>query len=153
MKTRLSQQAVYTLNPRIPKHLAALANTSSDSAVTPMIVHLVELRVSQLNQCCFCQHKHAEQARESGEHQGRLDVLPGWREAPCFNVQERAALAWAEALTLVNRQRVDDATYQQALDAFGERDLMELTAVILAMNSWNRVAISMQFVPDMTASL
>lgn len=147
MSARISQQDAYRLSQRLPKHLVALGTVSLGSAVTPTITHLVKLRVSQINQCCFCQHMHTKEARNDGEHQVRLDVLLAWREAPCFSEQERAALGWAEALTLINQQPVDDATYQNTLAAFGEQDLMELTTVVLAINSWNRVAVSMQFVP------
>ncbi|WP_447556060.1 carboxymuconolactone decarboxylase family protein [Vreelandella sp. EE22] len=148
MSTRISRQNVYRLNPRLPEHLIALGKVAPGSAVTPAIIHLVKLRVSQINQCCFCQHMHAQQARDDGEYQTRLDVLPAWREAPCFSEQERAALEWAEALTLISQQSVDDGIYQSALEAFGEPDLIALTSVVLAINSWNRIAVSMQFVPD-----
>lgn len=150
MSQRISRQAVYKLTPRLAKHLVPLGEVAANSAVTPTIIHLVQLRVSQINQCCFCQHMHTQEARDDGEHQVRLDVLPAWREAPCFNKQERAALEWAEALTLISQQSVSDSVYQNALAAFGEQDLLELTTVILAINSWNRVAVSMQFAPDIS---
>lgn len=148
MTQRISRQKVYTLAPRLPKHLAALSSANPTSLVTPAIKHLVDLRVSQLNQCGFCQKKHAEEAREDGEAQYRLDVLPAWREVPGFSPQERAALAWAEALTLIHAHPVDDATYSQASEVFGHQDLMELTSVVIAMNGWNRLAVSMQFSPE-----
>lgn len=150
MSQRISQQAVYKMVPRLAKHLVPLGEVMPNSAVTPTINHIVKLRVSQINQCCFCQHMHTQEARNDGEHQVRLDVLPAWREAPCFNKQERAALEWAEALTLISQQSVSDSAYQNALAAFGEQDLLELTTVILAINSWNRVAVSMQFVPNIS---
>ncbi|MGP9676659.1 MULTISPECIES: carboxymuconolactone decarboxylase family protein [unclassified Halomonas] len=150
MSQRISRQVVYKLTPRLAKHLVPLGEVAANSAVTPAIIHLVQLRVSQINQCCFCQHMHTQEARDDGEHQVRLDVLPAWREAPCFNKQERAALEWAEALTLISQQSVSDTAYQNALAAFGEQDLLELTTVILAINSWNRLAVSMQFAPDIS---
>lgn len=82
MSTRMSQQSVYRLVPRLAKHLTALGNVASDSTVNRSIIHLVNLRVSQINHCCFCQHMHSQEARDDGEHQVRLDVLPAWREAP-----------------------------------------------------------------------
>ncbi|RUR55823.1 carboxymuconolactone decarboxylase family protein [Vreelandella populi] len=150
MSQRIAQQAVYKMMPRLAKHLVPLGEVMPNSAVTPTIIHLVKLRVSQINQCCFCQHMHTQEARNDGEHQVRLDVLPAWREAPCFSEQERAALEWAEALTLISQQTISDSAYQNALAAFGEQDLLELITVILAINSWNRVAVSMQFVPDIS---
>ncbi|WP_336274499.1 carboxymuconolactone decarboxylase family protein [Vreelandella indica] len=147
MSQRISQQAVYRLCPRLAEHLVPLGAVASGSTVTPTITHLVKLRVSQINHCGFCQHMHSQEARDDGEHQVRLDVLPAWREVACFSEQERAALAWAEALTLLSQHPISDETYQNALAAFGEQDLLELTTVILAINSWNRVAVSMQFMP------
>lgn len=147
MSQRISQQAVYRLCPRLAEHLVPLDTVAYGSAVTPTISHLVKLRVSQINHCGFCQHMHSQEARDDGEHQVRLDVLPAWREVGCFSEQERAALAWAEALTLLSQHPISDETYQNALTAFGEQDLLELTTVILAINSWNRVAVSMQFMP------
>ncbi|OWV29880.1 carboxymuconolactone decarboxylase family protein [Halomonas campaniensis] len=150
MSTRMSQQSVYRLVPRLAKNLTALGNVASDSTVNRSIIHLVNLRVSQINHCCFCQHMHSQEARDDGEHQVRLDVLPAWREAPCFSTQERAALAWAEALTHVSQQAVSDSDYQNALDAFGEQGLIDLTAIIVQINSWNRISVGFQFSPDIT---
>ena len=150
MSTRMSQQSVYRLVPRLAKHLTALGNVASDSTVNRSIIHLVNLRVSQINHCCFCQHMHSQEARDDGEHQVRLDVLPAWREAPCFSTKERTALAWAEALTLVSQQAVSDNDYQNALAAFGEQGLIDLTAIIVQINSWNRVSVGFQFAPDIS---
>lgn len=150
MSTRMSQQSVYRLCPRLAKHLTALGDVAPDSTVDRSIIHLVNLRVSQINHCCFCQHMHSQEARDDGEHQVRLDVLPAWREAPCFSTQERAALAWAEALTLVSQQAVSDNDYQNALAAFGEQGLIDLTAIIVQINSWNRVSVGFQFAPDIS---
>lgn len=150
MSTRMSQQSVYRLCPRLAKHLTALGDVAPDSTVNRSIIHLVNLRVSQINHCCFCQHMHSQEARNDGEHQVRLDVLPAWREAPCFSTKERAALAWAEALTLVSQQAVSDNDYQNALAAFGEQGLIDLTAIIVQINSWNRVSVGFQFAPDIS---
>lgn len=149
MSTRLSQQSVYRLVPRLAKNLIALGNVAEDSTLNRTIVHLVNLRVSQINHCCFCQHMHSQEARDDGEHQVRLDVLPAWREASCFSTQERAALAWTEALTLISQQpSISDDTYQNALTAFGEQGLVDLTAIIVQINSWNRISVGFQFSPD-----
>lgn len=150
MSTRMPQQSVYRLCPRLAKHLTALGDVAPDSTVNRSIIHLVNLRVSQINHCCFCQHMHSQEARDDGEHQVRLDVLPAWREAPCFSRKECAALAWAEALTLVSQQAVSDNDYQNALAAFGEQGLIDLTAIIVQINSWNRIAVGFQFAPDIS---
>ncbi|MFI0474038.1 carboxymuconolactone decarboxylase family protein [Halomonas sp. HMF6819] len=148
MTERLSRQQVYQLAPWLKSPLITLSRLAPKSRVTPAIKHLVELRVSQLNGCAFCQRLHAEEARDSGERQARLDVLPVWAEVDAFDPLERAALAWAEALTLVHQHAIDDATFDQTLAAFGERDLLAFTSIVIAMNGWNRLAVSMRFAPD-----
>lgn len=148
MLKRISQQSLYQSCPRLPKHLLALGEVSPDSGIPSTLLHLIKIRVSQINHCCFCQHMHAQEARNDGERQVRLDVLPAWREAPCFSANERAALAWAESLTLVSQGPVADEVYEQVVEAFGESGLLELTTVILEINSWNRVCAGMQFTPE-----
>lgn len=148
MLQRLSHEAVYRLCPRLPKHLLGLGEVEAGSPIQPTTIHLVTLRVSQINHCCYCQLMHNQEARDDGEHQARLDVLPAWREAPCFNAEERAALAWAEALTLISQKTISDDDYHNAITAFGEQGLMELTSVVLAINSWNRVSVGFQFTPE-----
>ncbi|BFM22107.1 carboxymuconolactone decarboxylase family protein [Gilvimarinus japonicus] len=147
MHERISQQAVYQYCPRLAEHLLALGKTDTNAQITSGIIHLVKLRVSQINGCGFCQHMHSAEARKDGERQERLDVLPAWRELACFTPPERAALAWAEATTLISQQAVNDATYQNAVTHFGEAGLIELTTVILEINSWNRISVSLQFQP------
>lgn len=151
MTTRLAQKTVYRLRPQVVKQLTALGELDVNSPITPVISHLVRLRVSQINGCCFCINMHAHEARQDGVTQVRLDVLCTWQEAPCFSEQERAALGWAEALTNVATTGVNDQAYQQALAQFGEAGLMDLTAVVLQINSWNRIAIGFAFSPDIAA--
>ncbi|MGD8174902.1 carboxymuconolactone decarboxylase family protein [Marinimicrobium sp. ARAG 43.8] len=151
MQPRISQPSLYKQCPRLVKHLTALGDVPENAALPAELVHLIRLRCSQLNQCGFCQKMHADEARADGERQARLDVLPAWRELSCFTEQERAALAWAEALTLISQKEIDDATFQAAVDAFGESGLIELTTVILQINSWNRIAVSFHFQPDISS--
>lgn len=152
MQSRLSQDTVFNHCPRLITHLVGLGKTDPAANISDGLRHLIKLRVSQLNHCCFCQHMHAQEARQDGELQERLDVLPAWREAPCFSATERAALAWAEALTKLHIDPVSDGIYQDAVTQFGDKGLIELTSIILEINSWNRIAASFQFVPDMKAN-
>lgn len=152
MPNRISQQDLYDHCPRLVTHLIALGEVDPQSGISVGLKHLVKLRVSQINHCCFCQHMHAQEARQDGEKQERLDVLAAWREAPCFNEKEQAALAWAEALTQISSASVSDAVYQDAVLQFGENALIELTTIILEINSWNRISVGFQFSPDMQAS-
>ncbi len=152
MTQRLAPDALYTLCPRIHTHLLALDDVIADSGVEPRLQHLIRLRVSQINHCGYCQHLHSEEARQAGERQARLDVLPAWREVPCFTRREKAALAWAEALTLIARERVATPVYEAALAEFGMVNLLELSNVVLAINAWNRLAGALQFAPPIPAT-
>lgn len=149
MQERISQASLADYCPRLATHLIGLGKTPAGSAISVGLKHLVKLRVSQINGCGFCQHMHAQEARQDGDQQGRLDLLPAWREAPCFSEKERAALAWAEALTLLASNAISEGVYKEAVDQFGEADLIELTTVVLEINSWNRVAVGFRLLPDM----
>ncbi|MDV6316453.1 carboxymuconolactone decarboxylase family protein [Idiomarina sp. HP20-50] len=148
MQHRISQSSLYEQCPRLVTHLTALGEVPEAVSLSPRLLHLVKLRASQLNHCGFCQKMHADEARADGEMQSRLDVLPAWRELSCFTPEERAALAWTEALTLLNHVEITDTAFQDALDAFDENGLIELTAVIVQINSWNRIAVSFRFQPE-----
>ena len=148
MQHRISQSSLYKQCPRLVTHLTALGDVPESAKLPPQLLHLVRLRASQLNHCGFCQKMHADEARADGELQSRLDVLPAWKELSCFTAEERAALAWTEALTLINDVEIADSIFQAALDAFGESGLIELTTVIVQINSWNRIAVSFRFQPD-----
>jgi AhpD family alkylhydroperoxidase len=106
------------------------------------LLELVKTRVSQLNGCAFCLDMHTKDARAAGEDEQRLYLLPAWREAPCYTERERAALAWAEAVTLLKDQQVPDEVYEQARRQFDEKALVDLTLAIVAINGWNRLSVS-----------
>ena len=111
---------------------------------------LIFLRVSQINGCAYCLDMHSKALREDGEGQQRLDCVAGWREAHgLFSARERAALAWAEALTLVAETRqVADAIYDEVKAQFGDRELVDLTLAIGSINSWNRLAVGFAKGPE-----
>jgi AhpD family alkylhydroperoxidase len=102
---------------------------------------LIDLRVSQINGCAFCLDMHANEARHLGESQQRLDCLAAWREAPFFTDRERAALAWAESLTLISQTHAPDDVYAEVKKHFSDKELVDLTAAIGMINVWNRLGI------------
>jgi AhpD family alkylhydroperoxidase len=106
------------------------------------MLELVKLRASQINGCAYCVDMHTKDARAQGETEQRLYAVVVWREAPFFSERERAALAWTEALTLVSRGNVADEVYEIARRQFSEKELVDLTMAIVAINGWNRLAIS-----------
>lgn len=116
--------------------------------IDPILRGLVECRVSQINGCVFCLDMHAKEARAAGEKQQRLDCLSAWHEAPFYTARERAALLWAEAVTLVSDTGVPDEVYDEAREEFSEKELVDLTFMIVLMNGWNRLAVSFRKVPQ-----
>ncbi len=118
------------------------------------LVHLVEIRASQLNGCANCLNLHTRAAREAGESEQRLHVLAAWEEAPFFSARERAALAWTDALTLLAlKGSPDDATHAALAAAFSEEEQVKLTLLINVINGWNRLAVGFRmFNPDAGAT-
>jgi AhpD family alkylhydroperoxidase len=111
------------------------------------LVELVLMRVSQINGCAYCMDMHSKDARAAGETEQRLYVLPAWREAPFYSERERAALAWAEAVTQLGPHGLPDEAYERALRSFTEEELVTLNLVVVLINSWNRFAIPFQSEP------
>ena len=99
---------------------------------------LVKLRVSQINQCAFCIDMHSQEALKQGESTERLIGLSAWQDMLIYEENERAALLWAEMLTL--NQPISDELYQETIDVLGEEGMVNLTVAVNAINSWNRVA-------------
>lgn len=111
------------------------------------LLELVKLRASQINGCAYCIDMHTKDARAHGETEQRLYALTAWRETPFYTDRERAALAWTEALTLIHQDHVPDEVYETAREQFSEKELVDLTMAVVAINSWNRLAISFRAVP------
>ena len=126
--------------------LFTLSRQLHGGSLEPQLCQLVLMRVSQINGCAYCMDMHSKDARAAGETEQRLYVLPAWREAPFYSARERAALAWAEALTRLpaRDQSVPDALYQEAHAQFDEKELIDLTLLVTLINSWNRINIAGQ---------
>ncbi|WP_312930942.1 carboxymuconolactone decarboxylase family protein [Agrobacterium cavarae] len=103
------------------------------------LVHLVFLRVSQINGCAHCIDMHSRDLRKTMSVD-KIALLPVWDEVPhLFSEQERAALAWAEEVTNVSQTHASDEAYAAAAGAFEPKDLVDLTITIAAMNAFNRL--------------
>jgi len=90
---------------------------------------------------------HTKDARKMGESDERMHLLNAWEEAPVFSPRERAALAWTEAVTLVTQGHAHDAVYEEARKHFSEKELVDLTYAVMAINAWNRLAIAFRKQP------
>ena len=117
------------------------------SGLDPGLIDLVKTRASQLNRSAYCIDKHTKDARASGETEQRLYALSAWHETPFYTDRERAALAWTDAVTLVSQGPVPDTLYQEARRHFSEKELVDLTLALIAINGWNRLGISFRTVP------
>jgi alkylhydroperoxidase family enzyme len=91
---------------------------------------------------------HINSARKLGESDERMHLLNAWREAPVYTARERAALAWTEAVTLISRDHAPDEVYDEARRQFSDKELADLTAAIVAINGWNRIAIAFRTPPQ-----
>ncbi len=133
--------------PGAQEAMQALEACVAGSDLESSLLELVRLRASQINGCAYCIDMHTKDARAAGESEQRLYALSAWQETPFYSDRERAALAWTEAVTQVAEGRVPDEVYEQALRQFGQKELVDLTMAIIAINGWNRLAIGFRTVP------
>jgi AhpD family alkylhydroperoxidase len=140
------------VNPAAFKAVAALQAYVDQSGLDAKLRELIKIRASQVNGCAYCLIMHTRDARKIGETDDRIHLLNAWREAPVFNERERAALAWTEALTLVSETHVPDQVYEQVRKQFSEKELVDLTAAVAAINTWNRLAIAFRATPQVEAA-
>lgn len=123
--------------------LYGLGKYLAKSPINRSLFNLIDFRVSQINGCAFCLDMHSKDLRAEGETEQRLYVLSAWREAPSFYTdKERAALAWAEALTELKSTIVPDEIYDEARKYFSEAELIDLTIAVITINGWNRMNIA-----------
>jgi AhpD family alkylhydroperoxidase len=129
--------------PDAYKAMLALTQTIERTGLALQLIDLVNFRVSQLNGCAFCLDMHSKDLRARGETEQRLYMINAWREAPhLYSARERAALAWAEAVTRLEHRQVPDAVYDLACQEFSEAELTQLTLAIVAINGWNRFNVA-----------
>lgn len=111
------------------------------------LLELLRYRISQLNGCAYCLDRHYKEGIHAGETAMRLYSLPVWEETPFYTERERAALRWADAVTLLAEHTIDDDFVNEMLRHFNKQELANLTLVVAQMNTWNRIAKSFAFVP------
>lgn len=129
------------------KAMRGLEEYVASSGLEKSLYELVKTRASQINGCAFCLDMHTKDARKGGETEQRLYALSAWRETPFYTERERAALEWTEALTLISDTDVPDALYENVRKQFSESEIVALSMAIIAINGWNRLAISFRTVP------
>jgi len=132
----------YKVSPEGYQAMSGLEKYVSNSGIEHGLLHLIKLRVSQINGCAYCIDMHWKDARALGETEQRLYGLDAWKESPYYDDRERAALEWAEVVTKVGETHVPDSAYVTAREHFDEKELVDLTWAIAAINAWNRMAIA-----------
>ena len=146
MKARIE---MHKAAPAAYEAMRTLSTFANECGLEASLLELVKLRASQINGCAFCLHMHARDARKAGETEMRIHLLPAWRESPGYTDRERAALAWTEALTLLTEGHAPDAVYDEVRSQFSEEEVAKLSLAIAVINSWNRLAVGMRFVPKL----
>ncbi|WPU23946.1 carboxymuconolactone decarboxylase family protein [Cedecea neteri] len=138
------RQPYYELSPNVIKPMRQALQGLENGPLSNELIELVFLRVSQINGCAYCLEMHAKALRKSGVDQVKLDSLAGWKVSHQFTEKERAALAWAESLTLIAESNAEDDVYQPLLEFFSAEEIVDLTLAASMMNAFNRVAIGMR---------
>ncbi|HKN65513.1 MAG TPA: carboxymuconolactone decarboxylase family protein [Gemmatimonadaceae bacterium] len=122
--------------------MRGLESYMRQSTLEKPLIELVKMRASYINGCAYCIDMHSKDARHAGETEQRLYAVPVWRETPFYTPRERAALAWTEAVTEIYKGGVSDELFTLAREHFTERELVDLTMAVVAINGWNRLAIT-----------
>lgn len=140
----MSQRLAYqSASPEAFKAMLHLEQQIHHLGLEESLLELVKSRASQINGCAWCLEMHTKDARAQGETEQRLYLLPAWRDAHCYTPRERAALAWTEEVTRVaDTQEVSDAAWEEAHRQFSDKELVDLTLAIIAINGWNRFNIA-----------
>ena len=139
MKQRMN---FYEKGYKAIKPLFGIGAYLSKSDLEQSLLELVYFRVSQINGCAYCLDMHSKDLRVKGETEQRLYMISAWREADLYSDRERAAFAFAEALTKLPNNEVPDDVYNEAASQFSEEELIDLTIAVIGINSYNRINIA-----------
>lgn len=139
MEKRLT---IETIEPKAYKAMYALVGYLQTSGLSKMHIHLINMRASQINNCAYCLNMHTKEALNSGETQQRLFLLSTWRETDLFTEEEKVLFTLTEEVTLIHNHGVSDTVYKKAVELLGENYVAQVIMAIVAINAWNRIAIS-----------
>lgn len=134
-------------SPELFKKFVEFSMLTSKSTIEQSIHDLVNIRASQLNGCAFCLDMHIKEAVIHGERPLRLHHVATWRESQLFAPRERAALAWTEAVTQLSPLGVPDDIYERVRTQYSEKEIVDLTYDVMAINAWNRINVAFRVEP------
>lgn len=103
---------------------------------------LAILRVALLNGAAYEYRAHVPFALKEGVPQEKIDALERWRDARLYSKEERAVLAYTDAMT--REIKVPDDVFAAVRAALDERETVELTATIAGYNLVSRFLVAMQ---------
>ena len=128
----------------VPRFSAAMnrLDAAAGQGLDPKLREMVRLHASTINGCAYCVDMHTKDARAAGETEQRLYSLPVWREVGWFTDRERAALALAEAVTVLHVDHVPAAVMEEAARHFEPEPLAQLVALLVTINAWNRIGVT-----------
>jgi AhpD family alkylhydroperoxidase len=138
---------VTKVSPGAFRAMLGLEHYIHDSGLEPNLIHMVKLRASQINGCAYCIDMHWKDARAIGESEQRLYSLDAWRESPYYTDRERAAFEWTETVTRITDGHVPDEVFESVRKNFKDKELADLTLLVTAINSWNRLSIAFRVEP------
>ncbi|MEJ8306815.1 carboxymuconolactone decarboxylase family protein [Saccharibacillus sacchari] len=144
MEQRMNMQQVL---PEVYGKMMEFEMSVKATGIDKTLLELIKIRASQMNGCAFCLNMHTRDARKLGESEQRIYMLSAWREAPFYNEEERAALALTEAVTRLDGHGVADDVYDEAVRLFGQEGTAKVMMAIVAINAWNRIAVSTRLMP------
>ncbi|MEM0075692.1 MAG: carboxymuconolactone decarboxylase family protein [Conexivisphaerales archaeon] len=133
--------------PGAREAMLALERYVDSSGLESSLLNLVKIRASQINGCAWCLDMHTKDARAEGETEQRIYSLSAWADTPFYSEREKAALKWTEAVTLVSISHVPDDIFEEVRRYFTEKEMVDLTLAIIAINGWNRLNVAFRTVP------
>ncbi|VVE71965.1 alkylhydroperoxidase [Pandoraea captiosa] len=137
----------FAQSPELFKKFVEIGMLLKSGTIESSILHLIEIRASQINGCGFCLDMHVKQAKIGGERELRLHHVAIWRESPLFSPRERACLAWTEALTTLPPHGVPDDIYASVRAELSEKEITDLSFAIMTINGWNRLNVGFRTEP------
>ena len=150
---RIQSAKLWELLPATSHAIEALGRSGTAAGLDNTLIELINLRCSQLNGCAYCCHYHTRNLLNAGADPLRLSLLPAWSEAgDIFSEREKAALAWAEALTRLAETHAPDALYADLTGVFSDAEIADLTVQISTINVWNRISVGFRLAPALSVA-
>ena len=134
--------------PAAYQAMTGLEKYLGTTSISKQLKELIKIRASQINGCAYCIDMHTKDARALGETEQRIYALSAWRDTPYFKPAERAVLALTESVTVITKEHVPDAVYDEAARHFDRKQVGEIIMAIITINAWNRIAISTNMMPE-----